>query len=358
MNSRKRKEIRQMITLAVTAAVIVALIIVYFVVSNAVSGDGEDTTPSQPDIGTSGTFTIIDEDYTEITALSYTYEGSRVSMHIDENGKWVLDDDEKFPVNQEIVVNMSQAISDYGGYRQIIYDPANVSAYGTDDPLYEISATYYNGDDTTETHTRRFLIGNQNTLTGYYYFYEDGDSCIYAVEDKIFPYFSYSKTSLFSSAAVPTPDPEDIISMTVEFDGGEYRYSADDETTDIAPAKVVMENLPKQAQLRYADAADYGVSDADMAKYGLSEPSMRITLDYKEYTTVSASEGNTSAQMTKEKEFVMLFGDRFTEGEGDDAEEFVYMTDEGSGTVYKVYANRFDKLLAAVSDNGTGTDGE
>lgn len=354
MNSKKRRERKQMITLAVVAAVVLLLVIVYFIVRNATSDGGEETQPKLPEIGETGTFTIVDENYMNVTSLSYKYNDTELKFHI-EDSKWVLDEDTSFPLDQEKLVHMSQAISDFGGYGRYVYDKDRASSYGTDDPMFDISVTYIeNGGDST--HTRRFLIGKQNAVSGYYYFYEDGDKSIYTINDAIFQYFRYTKESLFAATAAPSPDAGDVIALTVEYDGGVYAYDAetdgvtDNEDSD-SPVIKIMAAMPKSPQLQYGALEAYGADDEKYAEYGLADPAMRVVLKYKEYTSVSTSDGGSSAQMSKEQEFVMLFGDRFTVGEGDDAVEYVYVSEEGSGIVYRVVAEKFDAIHSAASGN-------
>ena len=153
MNSKKRKERREIITLAVVCAVILVLIVV--------NGDSAETTgPSELGPGQDGVFTITEEDFTLMTKLSYTVNGGTVSLHADALGRWALDEDEKFPVDQEKVAMMAQAISDFGGFRRYFYDSSLASDYGTDEPKLEITATYYNDTSLTTAHERHLILGS------------------------------------------------------------------------------------------------------------------------------------------------------------------------------------------------------
>lgn len=354
MNSKKRRERKQMITLAVVAAGILLLVIVYFLVRNAISDGSEDTKPSLPDIGESGTFTITEENYAYVTAISYKYNGEDMKFHI-EDSKWVLDEDTSFPLDQEKLVHMSQAISDFGGYGRYLYNEDNRSSYGIDDPTLDISVTYYRSSGDS-TYTRHFLVGKKNAVSGYYYFYEEGDTYIYTVSDGLFKYFNYDKTGLFAATATPSPDAKDIVALSVQYDGGVYEFDAkkDGAVGDDAESPVVkiIGAVPKSPQLQYQALIAYGLDAKDLAEYGLDEPALRVEFTYNEYTSISTSNGGSSAQMAREKTFVMLFGDLVTVGEGDDAIEYVYVSAEGSGTVYRVLAERFNTIYSVVSEDG------
>lgn len=350
MNSKKRRERQQMITVGVIFAVLLLLLAAYFIIRNAVTGSGEDTgaAGNGGDIGQTGTFQIIDENYFEATAIEYKYEGEDIKLNL-VNKEWVLEDDPKFPIEQSTVIEMAQAVSDYGGFAEIVYDKSRDSAYGIDDPMLDVSVTY------SGERTRRFLMGAQNSATGYYYFYEVGSSVIYAVNDSIMTYFRFLKTDLFDDTVTPTPESKDILALTVEYDGGKYEFDAEkdgsvDGTNEEHPVNRIMSSMPKQANLQYTDLAAYGVGEDELSKYGLDAPSLRVVLKYKEYSTITAGEeGSSSAQISKDIEFVFLFGSRVTEGEGEDERELVYVTEEGSGTVYKVSVEKFEGIYSAAA---------
>lgn len=358
MNSRKRKERKQIITLGICALAILLLIVVYSAVKNADRDESEESdTLELMDIGT---FTIIDENYSLITALSYTYNGATLSFRI-EDGKWVLDGEEDYPLDQEKLVYMSQAISDYGGYRRLTYKEGNDASYGFDDPLYDITATYYesSGD---ETYSRRYLIGDQNSLTGYYYFREVDSDYIYMVNDALFSYFAYSKNQLFESVSTPSPELSDIKSLKVitpeketDVEIPEAEAEADEDGNIVySSAERIMNVIHQKIKLNYSNNVDYGVGEAKMAEYGLDSSAMKIVIDYTYYREVSTEEGTSSAKVAYDAEFTLLLGARATvssvDSEGNETErEIVYVAVEGSDTVYSMSAEDYDEILDALS---------
>ncbi len=356
MNSKKRRERKQLITLGIVAAVILLLVVVYFVIIDVTSGDGDETEPPLSDLGDIGAFQIIDEDFTKITSIKYTHNGETVSLAI-KDGSWTVDGDPDFPLDSEKVIEMSEALSDYGGRGRYIYDESRASSYGTDDPLYDITTVYCDDNTGVTTHTRHFLIGNKNSATGNYYFYEPGSEYIYSVTDAIFQYIDYTLGDLLAPVEVPTPELEDVLSLKVTRGSDalfSYDASADtdvDLDADDSPVKRIMNAIPKKAYLSYEELIAYGV-DADGEKrpedYGLGEDAVRVELKYTEYTSVSSSDGGSSGQISREREFVILFGDTFTEGEGDDAVSYVYVTVEGSGVVYRATADDINEINDAV----------
>ena len=370
MNSKKRKEIKQIVTLCVCAAVIIALVIVYSIIQNNADAEGEDT-EALPDVGISGQFTIIDEDYTRITALSYDYINESLAFHV-ENSTWQLDGDAAFPVDQEKLIMMAQAISDYGGYRQMVYDSTKDSAYGFDDPLYKISATYLEDDDTT-AYTREYMIGNKNNLTGYYYFHVTGDTSVYMVNDALFTYFNYIKKDIFKADSLPAPELDDIIDLTVDYNGTEQVLTPAEESDDTAdtadtdtqspadPVAVIMEALTQKVKLSYDTQIDYDVTDADVTEYGLDNPGLTLKLHYYDYEEVTTDTGISSAKIQKETNFSLHFGKtamlerevKSMNGQTvTEQVEMVYVTVPGSSIVYAVEAAVLDTVKDAAGLGG------
>ncbi len=336
-----------MITLGICALVIIALVIIYAVIMNmSDEGGGEDTTGMQ-DLADIGTFTVIDENYSLITKLSYTYNGNTLSFYI-EDGKWHLQNDEDFPLDQDKLVYMSQAISDYGGYRRLLYSEDKLASYGFDKPLFDITATYYESDG-ENTYDKHYLFGNKNELTGYYYFWEEGSDYIYMVNDAIFQYFKYVKSQLFVTVKVPSPSLGDIQKITVTDSDGEHDIEipetaakADENGNyNYSAAEIIMNTLFTDVKLTYDTHKDYAVGSDKMAEYGLSDPSLRITVDYTEYRTIATEEGTSSAQAAYDATFTVIFGK--TDG------DTVYVTTEGSDTVYGASLEDYETILNALS---------
>ena len=356
-NAKRRRERKQIITLAVAFFAVIALVAVFFIVKNAVDGDGEGTDTNMFDVydqlGAPGTYTLIDEDFKLMTSLEYKYNGEDIKLHI-EDGRWRLDGDDKFPVDQEKLVMMSQAISDYGGFRQVTYNEKNREQYGIDEPLYEITATYFDSESAETKHTVHAIVGKQNSITGYYYFYlpEKYGGYIYMVNDALFEYFSYGAADLFDNADTPAPVRDDVIALDIVTGAGEYHYDSETDKTDDVdadaydPVGAALEALPRASTLEYGNVAAYGVDESAISEYGLDEPAATVHMKYYEYTTVQTADGGSSARMPKETEYTVSFGERFTE----DGVDYVYVYAKGSGIVYKVLAIYLDGIVDVLNN--------
>ncbi len=347
MNSKKRKERKQMITVAVAAAVLLVLIVLYFVITNTANGnDGTDTTDTLPTNIDIGTFAVADENYNDLTAIEYTYKDETVSLEY-TGKKWILKDDPDFPLDEEKVFYMAQSISDYGGFRRLAYTDTSIEDYGFDEPLYDISATY---TDDGDEYTNRFRVGDQNKLTGYYYFYKDGSDYVYMINNTLFTYYSYLKNDLFVSYDVPDPDLKDINALTLFTpDSGEDGIKieipdepakeTEDGTIEYSAAEKIMAELFHELHLDYRHHAAYGIDGKKLADYGLDTPALTVKLDYLRYQSVATEEGTSSAQISFEDTFTVHFGDKFTVTEKDEdgketATEKIYFMTEYSSVVY------------------------
>ncbi len=362
MNSRKRKERKQMLTVAIFAAVLLLLIVVYFIITNTINGaDGGETTDTDPlmDIGT---FTVIDENYAELTAISYTYAGETLTFNL-SGTSWVLEDDPDFPADQVKLAYMAQAVSDYGGFRRIEYTDASIENYGFDEPKFDISATYT--DEKGESHTNRIRIGDQNSLTGYYYFYLDGSDYVYMVNSSLFEYFSYSKLALFTSYETPDPDVEDMLALSISspnLDADKIDIeipeaaAEEDENGKIeySPAENIMSALYHDLHLDANHCVAYGVTDEEASKYGLDLPVLTVELDYLRYQVVSTEEGTSDAEISFEDSFTVYFGDKFTETATDEdgkettLEKIYFTSAYNTEIVYSADYAAYLEILAAA----------
>ncbi len=333
-----------MLTIAIAAAVLLLLIVVYFIITNSANeanGDTETTdTEALMDIGT---FTILDEDYSDITEISYTYQGETFKFEL-SGDKWVLKDDPDYPIDQEIVFYMAQSISDYGGFRRLEYTDSCIEKYGFDEPLYDISVTYTDSDG---SHTNRVRIGDQNSLTGYYYFYQDGSNYVYMVNNSIFSYFSYLKTDLFVTYELPTPEVKDITAMsvtaggeTLELDIPEVAATEDEDgNINYSEVELIMNTVCRGLHFGYQYYVDYNVTDEKNIEYGLDDPALTVAVDYVKYQSVSTEDGTSNAQISYDASFSVYFGNMFTvtstDSDGNETiSEKIYFTTDFSDIVY------------------------
>ena len=388
MNSYKRRERKQIITIIVTFAVVLALIVVYNVVRN-INSDNSDDMPD--DKGVEGTFQIIDEDYKNVSALSYVHDWEELKFKV-VDGKWTLEDDPDFPLDQTTVSYMAAAISDYGGFRRIDYDPEKYSDYGFDEPTYKISVTYY--DKAKDSfRTRSYVIGLKNPVTGYYYFYEDGDKYLYSINDTLFQYFDYTKEELFISDKITGPNLKDIVDITAEYNGQTYVIEPRDETDEVDttddsdtskdekdPVESLMDILTRDIKLSYKTCVDYKKSEDDNAKYGFDDPTLKLTIHYKEYEKVDAESGVSEATIVKDKSCTLIFGsvvtateesnteseDSSSENDGtesaestestestdttENTESKIYLKFEGSNIKYQIDYSICEKILAYFTE--------
>jgi len=391
MNSYKRKERKQIITIIVTFAVVLALIVVYNVIRNMNFDDSGDSTDDE---GEAGTFQIIDEDYKNVTELSYVHDGEELKFKV-VDGKWTLADDPDFPLDQTTVSYMAGAISDYGAYRKFEYDSEKFSDYGFDKPTYKISVTYYDKDKDS-FRTRSYVIGSKNPVTGYYYFHEDGDKYLYSINDALFQYFDYTKEELFSADKIPDPDLKDIVDITAEYNGETYVLEPRDETdeSDTAddsdtskdekdPVETLMDVLTRDIKLSYKTCVDYTKSDDNNIKYGFDNPTLKLTVNYKEYEKVEAVSGASEATIVKDKSCTLIFGSVVTPAEetntesddssaendtAEDAENTenndttesteskIYLKIDGSHITYQINYSLYEKILSYFTEVDTEVD--
>ena len=103
-------------------------------------------------------YIIFSLDPDQVTQLSWTYEGSTVTLTKDENSNWSYPDDEAFPLDASYPDAMVQALKEVSATKTI-ESPENLADYGLEEAACAISVTA--GDSTYE-----LRIGDETGLGG------------------------------------------------------------------------------------------------------------------------------------------------------------------------------------------------
>ncbi len=315
------KRTAMLITLVCVFAVLVA-VYVLFLPKDTGDIDTEET---------SGVIMVNESDYTEVSRIVYTYNGETVSLEID-GGKWYLSGDREFPVNQEIAVQMSWAISDIGAMRKISDEIDNLADYGFDKPEFEINVTYIGGAE------KVYYIGSLNTYNDSRYLYDKTADEIYNISSALTPYFEFGLYDIINSDTLPEIDITTITSID---------YSVGGEVKSITNAEVIELFM---SNLAFNRCIDYNVDQRKAAVYGIDEESDYFTINYVEIKDVSGENNNISstANIKLEKSHTVIFGDTVS-SEHEDAEAIagtLYAMPKDSTFVYTIDGSFKEFLIA------------
>lgn len=272
-------------------AVLCVLLAVYFVLQNwNARKEEKEKAQKEADI-----IHVTDTDAANITAFSFNMGNGTLSFE-KNGGQWYYTEDEDFPLDQSIPEQITEEISQITADREL-EDGDALSDYGLDAPAYTLEYT----DDSGETVTVNF-----GSLTGDdYYVSVSGSDSVYTVAATLADDLNYTLDDMAVLDEYPSIGSGNLIRESITRNGETTTYDSEneDQAEDIA---AVAGGL---GAVTLSEAADYSVSDEDLASFGLDEES-RITVE-----AVYTNDG-------EEEVLTLYIGD-----ENEDGDRYVMMND-------------------------------
>lgn len=226
--------------------------------------------------------TIVDVDSTEITALSWKYEDEVNFQYKD--GEWKNTDDEEMPVNQELLGEIAENLSNITSDKRV-EEADSLSMYGLSEPAYSITIE---ADKTYE-----ISIGDETFTDGEVYL-SVGDEYVYLTDAELVDAISYNLYDLVQEEEIP--EMENISSVNIQKespvnlvykedsgycysdaytyylkDGEEYKNLDNDNTKSTFTALT---------EFSWEECVDYHADDSEMKSYGLDDPDAEVTVSY------------------------------------------------------------------------------
>ena len=227
---------------------------------------------------------IIHVDSSEITGLSWNYDGE-VSFTC-ENEEWSYDGDEAMPVDQELLAEIAENLSNITSDKRV-EEVKSLGLYGLDDPAYTVTVV---ADKTYE-----ISIGDESFTDGEVYI-SAGDDYVYLTDAELIDEIAYSLYDLVEKEEIP--EMESISSIQIEKAApvklvweensgycysDEYTYFLEDEdeyrNLDNEKAESTFDSL---TAFVWEECVDYNAEDSELAAYGLDDPDAAVTADYKD----------------------------------------------------------------------------
>lgn len=220
----------------------------------------------------------------DVTELSWEYESETLAFHKDEN--WLYDKDEHFPVNEEKINQLLENFQSFG-VSFIIEDAEDLSQYGLSAPLCTIHIGL-------EEETYEISLGNYSEMDEERYV-SIGDGNVYLVKDDPLDSFDIELSDMIQHDEIPEFDTV----TEIQFAGSEnYKavYKEDNKVTyskeDVYFVKEGSGELPLDIgniesyvetihELNLTNYAAYDVTDEELKTYGLDDPELTVTLQYK-----------------------------------------------------------------------------
>ena len=226
---------------------------------------------------------IVDIESSEITRLAWNYDGE-VSF-IYEDGEWKYEEDDKMPVDQELLGEIAENLSDITSDK-MVEEPQALSVYGLDSPAYTLTVD-------TEDSTYEISIGDESFSDGEVYL-SNGDEYVYLTDSSLVDDISYSLYDLVQKEEIPEMETVNSVSIDKESpadiiyqedagycysdaylyylkDGEDYRNLDNENTSDM---------ISTLTEFAWTECVDYYAEDSELEDYGLDEPGAAVTVGY------------------------------------------------------------------------------
>ena len=333
---------------------------------------------------------ILTLDTGTVTALSWEYVEGESSTEDDEDedetdeeeeeigvlsfskvdGTWVYDEDDAFPVNEDMIESLLSYFAEFG-VSFVIENVDDYSQYGLDDPVCTINIT-------TEDTTYEITLGTFSTLDEERYI-SIGDGNVYLTSSD--PYDTYAVTikdmiendSALTYYAVYGLEFSGTYEYSVYYEayeeGSTLTYDEDDVFfTEIDGTVIALDTSSVSSYitaltssgLELTDYVTYSATDDDIAACGLDDPELSVTVSYTVLNDDEEEEEQTFTLLVsrdpEEAAAAAEAAEEETEEESDDEDEdeeeeeetiTAYAMIEGSDIIYQITADEYTTLMAA-----------
>ena len=327
------------VLLAVLAAVCAAAVIV------------STTEKKQEQVRSEG-ITALSVDADSVTALSWEYADNSFAFHKDEDGTWIYDTDEAFPVDQSVIASLLDVFSDFRT-DFTIDDVTDLSQYGLDDPTASIHLETADGEYDV-------LVGDESQMDSQRYV-STGDGSVYLaavdpldsynvllaglIQNDEVPYFE-NVTSLRFSGDISYAAAYEADSGK-SYDEDDVYFTTLNGSTLALDTSRVSSYLYTLEYLDLTDFATYSADDAYLDAYGLNDPELIVTVNYTETDSEGAETARTfTLTVSRDPE------QREEEPDEDDPDSIAAYARVGdSAIVYQITGSEYLELMACSKDD-------
>lgn len=233
--------------------------------------------------------TVSDRDYDDVTALRVTSDSENLSF-VRHNGIWKLEDQPDFPLDQNTVSEMANAISRLKAHRAMTSSEVDLESAGLRSPRFTVEISYTDGDAFS------YYIGNENKTLDGLYLMETYSGKVYLVDSSLADYFNVSRMTLAELDTVP--DATAVRKITVSGPSGEKVYESDADG-----------RFSAWQSLEFLAAADFAPDEETLASYSLTEDSRTaVTVEYTVTTQVESSEQSADLKFDTDHTAVIYIG--------------------------------------------------
>ena len=322
------------------------------------------------DIRASGE-TVLSLSPDSVQTLSWDYDGTTLSFHRSEEGTWVYDEDDAFPVDQEKMGNLLSLFEQMGA-AFTIEDAEDLGMYGLDDPLCTIELTLEDGQAYTIT------LGDFSTMDSQRYV-SIGDDNVYLVQTDPLESFDVELRDLIDQDDVPYLSQareirfsgEESYTVTYQEDSPDARNDEDLFFTDRDGKTVPLDSYRVEDYLSAITSLDltnyvtYTADEEMLAQLGLDDPQLVIAVDYLDEDDDSGQvqtfqlsisrdpEELAAAQSSQDQSSQDQAADDGSDSDGEAEEEEItaYARVGASKILYQITGEEYTALMAAGYDD-------
>ncbi|MBQ4067444.1 MAG: DUF4340 domain-containing protein [Clostridia bacterium] len=343
----KKSTKKKLLTLLILVALLIGLIVGAVILKKA--GEEEPDTPPEDN-----SVTVFDKGTAIATKIHFINKAKSNEMSFTYvNEDWVYDKDANFPLDQDRVATMAQAIGTVTA-TVTVKDPSDdLSVYGLAEPSITVNAQFSDGSE------KQFLFGNTNSFNSCVYFKLSGDDSIYMVEEDVAEPFSADLDYLYEPESFilmkESVTDDDVFGVVLTANKG----STVKEITDFAGICEIYELI---YTLDVTDYEDYYADNGEMAAtYGIKKDGTgeSITVRYKqeemdeeltEYTIYLGHKFENLKEETESEESAKAETEAESEtAEGSEPSHYYFFSFNDSTVVYRADGETVDEIFSYLS---------
>lgn len=263
----------------------------YFGVKSYVASQEEQETEQEEE-----KTSVFDTETDKIQSLKFLIDEKEVTFKKDGE-VWVKEDEEDFPVDQDVMNSAASSISSVDAER-VLEKVDNLGEYELDNP--ENTITIFSGEVDEETTVIR--VGMKNESTNQCYVSRNDDrSTVYVVDAASIDPFMNSLYDYAKMQTFPGIDSSTVSRVNVKQKEKSYEAVKDENTglwtvesdgkTEKGDSSKFSSLATSLGSLEFDSFVDYQCSDK--GKYGLEEPYAVVTVDYEEEVVTEGEDADT-----------------------------------------------------------------
>lgn len=302
----------------------------------------------------------------KVNTLSWECDTGSFGFHRNEEGRWLYDEDEAFPVDEEKIMELLGLFDEFG-VSFIIEEVEDFGQYGLDTPVCTIRMETGEGN-------YEIQLGNFSAMDSERYV-SIGDGKVYLVKKDPLEQFNIEIGNLIKNDEIPVS--ENV--TEIRFSGGKpgrIVYEENSVNTYLEEDVYFMEQgetfLPLDTNrvkayldivrnLDLKDYVNYNVSENDISSYGLDSPELSIVVDYIAKEEESDTETTKSfvlnisrdpkERQKEEKKAKENNGGEEADEEAEEKEITAYARVGESQIIYQLSTEEYESLMDMTYDS-------